>query len=317
MEKKPLIVIVGPTAVGKTHAGIEVAKTFAGEIINGDAFQVYRGLDIGTAKASTEEQDGVPHHLIDILAPTDTYSAAQFRRDAIQKIDEIDGRGHVPVIVGGTGMYIKGITSDWSFNDVAGDEQFRKRLEARGEEEVGAQKLHEELALHDPDAAKRIHPRNVRKIIRALELIYAGKPAPAPVTRDDGQPGSHQVLMIGLTMERATLYERIEARVEHMLAEGLLSEVSALYEAGIRHTQAMKGIGYKELVAYLDGDCSFEEAVTQLKRNSRRFAKRQLTWFRNKENVTWFEVREGEEKKLIDKICTHLAGKWANTSKDY
>ncbi|QQK76302.1 tRNA (adenosine(37)-N6)-dimethylallyltransferase MiaA [Salicibibacter cibarius] len=313
--KKPIIAIVGPTAVGKTTVGIEIAKDFSGEIINGDAFQVYRGLDIGTAKVSEDEKEGIPHHLIDILDPTDTYSAARFRQDAQREVENIIARGHQPIIVGGTGMYIKGLTADWSFSGTARDESLRARLEARATEEEGVDRLHDELRGLDPDAAKRIHPRNVRKVIRALELIYGGKHPPAPVQSENPNAKSHQVIMIGLTMDRASLYERIETRVDQMIAEGLLSEVRALYDAGIRYTQSMKGIGYKELVAYLDGDYSWSEAIRQLKKNSRRFAKRQLTWFRNKEQVIWFEMGEEAKQNVMEKIKVHLAGKLTHMSK--
>ncbi|AXF55058.1 tRNA (adenosine(37)-N6)-dimethylallyltransferase MiaA [Salicibibacter kimchii] len=315
--RKPVIAIVGPTAVGKTTVGIEMAKHFSGEIINGDAFQVYRGLDIGTAKVTEEEKEGVSHHLIDILEPTDTYSAARFRQDAHQKMGEIEERGHLPIVVGGTGMYIKGLTADWSFSEAARDQSLRDRLEARAKEKEGTIQLHEELRSLDSDAAKRIHPRNARKVIRALEILYAGKKPPAPVQSENPSGKSHQVIMVGLTMERSLLYERIESRVDQMIASGLLPEVRALYDAGIRHTQSMKGIGYKELVAYLDGYYSWPEAIAQLKKNSRRFAKRQLTWFRNKEQVTWFEISEEAKQNVIEKIKAHLAGKLTRVSKDY
>ncbi|QQK80170.1 tRNA (adenosine(37)-N6)-dimethylallyltransferase MiaA [Salicibibacter cibi] len=315
--KKPVIAIVGPTAVGKTSVGIEVAKHFSGEIINGDAFQVYRGLDIGTAKVTPEEKEGIPHHLIDILEPTDIYSAARFRQDAHRKMKEIEARGNQPIIVGGTGMYIKGLTADWSFSGVARNESLRDRLEARATEEEGEIRLHDELRSLDQDAAERIHPHNVRKVVRALELLYADKHPPAPVQSENPSDKSHQVTIIGLTMERDLLYERIEARVDKMIAEGLLSEVRALYDAGIRYTQSMKGIGYKELVAYLNGDDSWPEAIAQLKKNSRRFAKRQLTWFRNKEQVTWFEVDEDANQHLPEKITAHLAGKLTHMSNGY
>ncbi|QDI92958.1 tRNA (adenosine(37)-N6)-dimethylallyltransferase MiaA [Salicibibacter halophilus] len=308
--------VVGPTAVGKTTIGIEMAKHFSGEIINGDAFQVYKGLDIGTAKVSEEEKESIPHHLIDILDPTDTYSAARFRQDAHRKMADIGGRGHLPIVVGGTGMYIKGLTADWSFSETGRDQALRDRLEARAREEKGEIRLHEELQTLDPEAAERIHYRNVRKVIRALELLYAGKPPPDPVESENTTAKAYEVIMIGLTMERSLLYERIESRVDQMIASGLLSEVRALYDAGIRHTQSMKGIGYKELVAYLDGNYSWSEAIAQLKKNSRRFAKRQLTWFRNKEQVTWFELGEDGKQDVTEKIKAHLAGQLRRMSKD-
>ncbi|MBB6449228.1 tRNA dimethylallyltransferase [Geomicrobium halophilum] len=313
---KPVIVIVGPTAVGKSALSIEVAKRFSGEIINGDAFQVYRGLDIGTAKITAEEQESIPHHLLDILDPTETYSAAQFQKDAFQKINEIHDRGHLPIVVGGTGMYIKGITANWTFNKVPAEPELRKQLEERSAQEGGENSLYEELRRLDPEAAKRIHSRNIRKVIRALELLYAGQETPEPVVQTNQQPRPYEMVLVGLTMERTRLYARIEERVEQMLGEGLLSEVRTLYDNGIRYTQAMKGIGYKELVTYFDGESTFEEAITQLKTNSRRFAKRQLTWFRNKENVSWFNMELGKEKEIFEGICRELAGKLSSMSKE-
>ncbi|MBM7632671.1 tRNA (adenosine(37)-N6)-dimethylallyltransferase MiaA [Geomicrobium sediminis] len=303
--KRPLVVIVGPTAVGKTALGIALSKAFNGEVINGDAFQVYERLNIGTAKVTEEEKDNVPHHLLDIKKPDESFSAAEFQRTAKETITDIHERKRLPILVGGTGMYVKGVTSDWSFQEEKADRDVQQQLEAIALEPNGNERLHARLHSLDQAAAARIHPNNIRKMIRAIELLERGHDAPKPLQSVDNSP--YDLIMIGLTMDRSSLYERIERRVDVMLEQGLFEEVQQLYEEGLRDEQAMKAIGYKEWIDYFEGKASFEHVVETIKTHSRQFAKRQLTWFRNKETVHWFDS-EQEKHDHFTGIVQFLAG---------
>ncbi|WP_353855668.1 tRNA (adenosine(37)-N6)-dimethylallyltransferase MiaA [Bacillus sp. Bos-x628] len=307
--KQPVIVLVGPTAVGKTKLSIDIAKAFNGEIISGDSMQIYKGMDIGTAKITPEEMEGVPHHLIDMKQPEESFSVAEFQQLVRLKIKEIAGRGKIPMIVGGTGLYIQSVLYDYTFTDEKSDPAFKKEM-TLFEKQYGPLQLHEKLKAVDPDAAQMIHPNNVRRVIRALEVIHTtGK------TMSDMQNGHQEIplyetAIIGLTMERTLLYERIHQRIDMMLDNGLIDEVRALYQSGLKDCQSVQAIGYKELYAYFKGDCSLDEAIDQLKQNSRRYAKRQFTWFRNKMDVTWFDMTPPchfSDKK--DEIFAYIAGK--------
>ncbi len=305
--KPALVVIVGPTAVGKTKTSIEIAKAFDGEIINSDSMQVYKGLDIGTAKIKEHEKEGIPHHLFDIRTPYEDYSAADFQKDAQLNIKQLHEKGSLPIMVGGTGLYIRSVTHGYEFTDVAADPEFRGKLEAYVEEH-GPEALHERLLKIDPGRASQIHPNNIRRVIRTLEIHHAtGSLETATAHR--GAESIYNLITIGLTMDREQLYERINLRVDLMMDEGLLEEVQSLFDAGVRNTQAVQAIGYKELYAYLEGECSLEEAVETLKRNSRRYAKRQLTWFRHQMDVEWFDVTNGSINEKIPSILRFVAGK--------
>ncbi|WP_261133005.1 tRNA (adenosine(37)-N6)-dimethylallyltransferase MiaA [Bacillus sp. Marseille-Q3570] len=305
--KPALVVIVGPTAVGKTKTSIEIAKAFEGEIINSDSMQVYKGLDIGTAKIKEHEKEGIPHHLFDIRTPDEDYSAADFQYDAQRNIKELHGKGRLPVMVGGTGLYIRAVTHGYDFTDVAADPEYREKLESYAQEN-GVEALHDQLKQVDEKRASQIHPNNVRRVIRALEIHHTTGSVESPTNQSvEGSP--YNLITIGLTMDREQLYERINLRVDLMLEEGLLDEVKALYEAEVRNTQAVQAIGYKELYAYFEGRCSLEEAITTLKRNSRRYAKRQLTWFRHQMEVEWFDVTNGSINEKIPSILRFVAGK--------
>ena len=287
------MVLIGPTAVGKTKMSIELAKAFNGEIISGDSMQIYRKMDIGTAKISSSEMEGIPHHLIDIKDPDESFSVAEFQELVRKKIIEISSRGKLPMIVGGTGLYIQSVLYDYHFSDAPSDEEFRINLEKLVEKE-GSQYLHNQLVNIDPESAKKIHPHNVRRVIRALEVYHCtGK-----TMTDFKKRSNHELLydaaMIGLTMDREKLYGRINKRVDFMLQEGLMNEVESFYEQGLRDCQSIQAIGYKELYEFFDGSISFENAVENLKQNSRRYAKRQLTWFRNKMDVKWFDMTDVE-----------------------
>lgn len=284
------IAVVGPTAVGKSAIAEEIAVRRGGEIVSADSMQVYRGMDIGTAKTPAAERR-VPYHCIDRVAPGEAYSAALFQRDARSAIDDILARERLPVVVGGTGLYLRAALDEFDFPAGQLDGELRARLEQRAEAE-GAAALHAELAEADPEAAARIHPNNVRRTIRALEMLSLGRPYSSQAAgfraRTDHYPGTSY---LGLTMERAALYERIDARVDAMVDAGLLAEVEGLLEGGYRDAlTAMQAIGYKELLPVVDGAASLGEAVEQIKQASRRYAKRQLTWLRADARIRWLDV---------------------------
>lgn len=297
MEK--VLVIVGPTAVGKTALSVELAKKFHGEIISGDSLQVYKKLDIGTAKIKTSEMEGIPHHLIDIIEPNETYSVADFQKDGRKLITEITERGHLPMIVGGTGLYIQSLLYDFQLG--AKEESVtavRKKYEELAET-LSKKELWEYLKTKDPLAAEKIHWNNQRKVIRALEVFEV---TGYSITTPQEEPARlYDYCMIGLNTERALLYQRINQRVDSMLEEGLLEEARFVYELG--EVQASQGIGYKEFYPYFKGEESLENVVEQLKMNSRRYAKRQLTWFRNRLDAHWFDLlAESSSMEQIDQL---------------
>ncbi|MCM3023503.1 tRNA (adenosine(37)-N6)-dimethylallyltransferase MiaA [Heyndrickxia ginsengihumi] len=309
MEKEKLIVLIGPTAVGKTELSIALAKRFDAEIISGDSMQVYKGMDIGTAKISEEEMGHIPHHLIDIKEPDESFSVAEFQQLVRNKISDIHNRNKMPMIVGGTGLYIQSIIYDYQFSDISGDEEYRTHLEKKAKEE-GAESLFQLLKQNDPESAKSIHPNNVRRVIRALEIYHFSGKTVAEYQKTQKREALYDIALIGLTMDRDKLYERINKRVDQMMEQGLLEEVKKLYERNIHDVQSIQAIGYKELYAYLDGRVTLEDAVEQLKQNTRRFAKRQLTWFRNKMDVQWFDMtNESEKTKKFQEISDFIAGK--------
>lgn len=304
-----VIAIVGPTAVGKTALSIKLAKQFNGEIINGDSMQVYKGMDIGTAKITKEETEGIPHHLIDILEPTDAYSAADFKRLCLEQIEDIQNRNKLPIIVGGSGLYIQSVLYGYGFPETKRNEQKTKELEQLLQEK-GNQYLYEQLKMFDPEQAKKIHPNNTRRVIRALEIYEStGKTKSQYLEEQKQQPtNSFDAFIIGLEMDREQLYQRINQRVDMMLSNGLLDEISALLAKGVsQNDAAFKAIGYKELLSFLQQDIDFDEAIFLLKRNSRRFAKRQYTWFKNKMNVHWFDVSKNP-KNFQQEILHQTAG---------
>ncbi|WP_046174971.1 tRNA (adenosine(37)-N6)-dimethylallyltransferase MiaA [Domibacillus indicus] len=309
MKKDKVAVVIGPTASGKTDLSIHLAKRFDGEVISGDSMQIYRGLSIGTAKVTREEMEGVPHHLIDIKNPDEPFSAAEFQQLAREKIADINARGKLPIICGGTGLYIQSVLYDYQFSEDGTDETVRKELEAEAQK-IGPGALYEQLKGVDPEAAASFHPNNVRRTIRALE-IYRLKGEPASKQKRLAAPDEkYENAMIGLTMDRAVLYDRINRRVDLMIEAGLIEEARWLFEMKLKNAPAVQAIGYKELFPYLRGEQTLEEAAAVLKQNSRRYAKRQLTWFRNKMDINWFDVtdeRTRDEKK--QQICSLLAGK--------
>lgn len=285
MKKTPVVVIVGPTAVGKTKTGIELAKAFDGEIVSGDSVQVYRGMDIGSAKVTKEEAEGIPHHLIDICDPDDAMSVAAFQQLARAAIDDIYARGKLPIIVGGTGLYIRSILYDYEFVERPVDEALRADLERLAEVE-GREALHQRLVQLDPERASTIHPNNVRRVVRALEVAMQGD-----TQTTDSAPSEHyDYRLFVLHADRELLYDRINQRVDAMMEAGLVEEVESLMAKGHRDTQAMRAIGYKEIIPYVEGKISKDRATDLLKQHTRQFAKRQLTWFRHQFDGIWVDM---------------------------
>lgn len=315
--KGKLLVIIGPTAVGKTKLSIEMAKRFNGEIISGDSMQVYKGMDIGTAKVKEEEKEGIPHYLLDIKEPDEPFSAAEFQELANLKIVDIQSRGKLPIIVGGTGLYIQSVIYDYQFSEAPSDPEYRVTLEKRVIVE-GIDLVFEELKEIDPESAVRIHPNNVRRVIRALEIYHCTGHTMSEQLNDQPTEMKYDTCIVGLTMEREQLYARINHRVDLMVEEGLVDEVEVLYKQGLKDCQSIQAIGYKEMYDFFDGKINKEQAIEQLKQNSRRYAKRQLTWFHNKMNVSWFDMTDiaGLTKK-IDDISEFIAGKLALEANKY
>lgn len=294
-----VVAIIGPTASGKTALSIRLAKEIDGEIINGDSMQIYRHMDIGTAKITEVEMEGIPHHLLDIKEPTEGFSVAEYQRLVRGKIEEIQSRGKMPIIVGGTGLYVQSVLYDFQFAkqeiDETARENYYKELDV-----LGPEAMYAKLVRLDAAAAATIHPNNTRRVIRALELAELAGVSRAEEQFNRGDMPLYNHLIIGLDMDREKLYERINLRVELMMEAGLVEEVRALYDAGIRDVQAIKAIGYKELYAHFDGLVSLDEAAEQIKQNSRRYAKRQLTYFRNKMDIEWIGNEWSKVKSLFE-----------------
>jgi len=309
-EKIPLMVIAGPTAAGKSEVALEVARRLNGEILSADSMQIYRYMDIGTAKPSVEEMQGVPHHLINIIEPDKDFTVAIFQRLARETIKSIDLRGKIPLLVGGTGFYIDAVLYDYDFSGAVVDEEFRRSMHLKAEQN-GNEAVHKLLETVDPAAATRIHKNDLKRTIRALE-IYKQTGATGALLRNNNKQTyqTYDILFIVLYYERETLYNRIETRVDKMIDRGLVTEVQSLLDAGYnRDLVAMQGLGYKEFVGYLYNEYSFDEAVQLLKRNTRRFAKRQLTWFRRYSSIKWIDM---EKYDTINSVAEDIFYLWAN-----
>ncbi|UQZ81679.1 tRNA dimethylallyltransferase [Paenibacillus konkukensis] len=294
LNKPGLLVLVGPTAVGKTKLSLRLAAEYGAEIISGDSMQVYRGMDIGTAKVTSEERELVPHHLIDIHDPDHPFSVAEFQERAREKIADIHAQGKLPFIVGGTGLYVESVCYEYQFSESGSDEHFREaqRLYA---EEHGNEALLERLREVDPESAQRLHANDQRRIIRALEIFHLTGERLSEQLKVQKKQSPYELCIIGLTMDRALLYKRIEERIDLMIEQGLVDEVRRLQEHGYgRQHISMQGLGYKEILGYLEGAVPLEEAVLQLKQDTRRFAKRQLSWFRHMKDIEWVDVTDME-----------------------
>lgn len=312
--KEKIIIIAGPTAVGKTSFSIELAKKINGEIISGDSMQVYKSLDIGTAKVTEEEMEGIPHHLINIKEVNESYTVSDFQADATKKIAEITNRNHVPIIVGGTGLYIESLLYPVTHS---GEAEPNLELRAQLEQEAdnnGNQSLWDKLNEVDPEAAEKIHPNNLRRMIRALEVYYeTGQTFSSFQNERKNKESLYDSFIICLNTDRELLYERINERVELMIENGLPAEAKELWnELGPQADyQSTKGIGYKEFFEYFNQEYSLPETITQIQQNSRRYAKRQLTWFRNRfDNVYWYDfiTHPLEKEQAIQEAENFLKG---------
>jgi tRNA dimethylallyltransferase len=290
---RPLIIIAGPTAVGKTDLSIRLAKEIGGAVISADSMQVYKYMDIGSAKVMPEEMDGVPHYLIDCLEPSEEFNIVRFKEMAQAALEEIYANGQIPIVAGGTGFYIQALLYDVAFTTQESDEAFRQEME-RYAAEYGTHALHEKLKAIDPVSYDAIHENNVKRTIRALEYHHlTGQPISAHNEEEHRRTSPYNFAYFVLTDERAHLYERIDRRVDLMMEHGLLAEVKRLQAMGChRDMVSMQGLGYKELLDYLEGKCTLEEAVYVIKRESRHFAKRQLTWFRRERDVIWLDKQK-------------------------
>ncbi|MCH5269840.1 MAG: tRNA (adenosine(37)-N6)-dimethylallyltransferase MiaA [Lachnospiraceae bacterium] len=292
-QKRPLIVLSGPTAAGKTKLSLALAKAIGGEIISADSMQVYKHMDIGSAKIKPEEMEGIPHHLIDILEPEDEFNVVIFQKLCKDAMEGIYERGHIPILTGGTGFYIQAVLYDIDFTKNDGDTSYREQLETLAKEQ-GSEYLHQMLVRVDPKSADAIHPNNVKRMIRALEFAHQTNESISAHNEEQRKRESRYAsCYFVLTDEREQLYERIDRRVDEMFEAGLLKEVTALKERGCtRNMVSMQGLGYKELFSYLEGEISLEEAIYRIKRDTRHFAKRQLTWFKREKDVIWYHKGE-------------------------
>ena len=306
--KKPLIVLTGPTAAGKTELSIALAKKLNGAIISADSMQVYKYMNIGSAKIRPEEMQGVRHYLVDVLDPREEFHVARFQQMAKEAMDEIYRNGQLPIVVGGTGFYIQALLKDIDFDESSGELPCRKELEETARREGGAV-LYVRLKQVDPESAEAIHPNNVKRVIRALEFYQeTGQPISLHNKEQKEKQPPYTYAYFVLNDDRARLYERIDRRVDRMVEQGLVEEVRWLKEHGYdRSLVSMQGLGYKELFPYLDGTCSLEEAVEIIKRDTRHFAKRQITWFKREPDVIWLNQQEfGYDKEKILKRMLEL-----------
>jgi len=306
---KPLIVLTGPTAVGKTALSIELAKMTGGEIISADSMQVYRGMDIGSAKIRPWETQGVPHHLINVLDPDQEFNVVVFQKLCRQAMEGIYGRGHIPILTGGTGFYIQAVLRDIDFTENEENTDYRRQLEQLAARE-GPQVLHEMLAAVDPEAARAIHAHNAKRMIRALEFHHlTGEKISEHNAREAERQSPYRYCYFVLSDDREKLYQRIEERVDRMLEEGLVEEARRLMARGCRRDMvSMQGLGYKEILDYLAGGITLEEAAYRVKRDTRHFAKRQLTWFRREKDVIWINKPDFgyDDRKILDVMRRHL-----------
>ena len=304
-----LIVLTGPTGVGKTDLSIRLAKELDGSIISADSMQVYKHMDIGTAKIMPQEMDGIPHYLVDCLEVDDDFNVARFKTMAKEALTDIYNKGRLPIVVGGTGFYIQALLKDVDFDEAKGETSLRAELLAYYNTK-GADALHERLREVDPEAADKIHPNNIKRVIRALEFYHeSGEKISSHNDRESVKESPYNYKYFVLTNDRDILYKNIELRIDRMLDAGLVDEVKRIKDMGYsKDLISQQGLGYKEIWAYLDGEMSLDEAVNILKRDTRRFAKRQLTWFRRERDVIWLDKSiYKDDDALMDKIMTDIS----------
>lgn len=307
--KKPLIILTGPTAVGKTKLSIQLAKAIGGEIISADSMQVYKGMDIGSAKIKKEEMDGVTHYLIDVLEPNEEFHVVRFQQMAKQAMDAIYAKGNVPIVVGGTGFYIQALLYDIDFTENEEDHAYRQELEKIAQEKGNAY-LHEQLRTVDPKSAEDIHANNVKRVIRALEFYHqTGTKISEHNAAERAKSSPYDFCYFVLNDERAKLYERINLRIDEMIKEGLVQEVEALKDKGYtKDMVSMQGLGYKEILDYLNGVTTLDEAIYILKRDTRHFAKRQITWFKRERDVIWVNKNDFhyDDEKMLEFLIQEI-----------
>ena len=308
--KKPIIIIAGPTACGKTGVSIELAKRIDGEIISADSMQVYKYMDIGTAKVTKEETQGIKHYLVDELYPDEEFNIKVFQEKALKYIDEIHSRGKIPILVGGTGFYINSVIYKNDFDETTADSDFRKKLEQTAREK-GNEFVHNMLKEVDHASYENIHPNNLKRVIRALEFYnQTGKPISLHNEEEKKREEFFNAALIILNMDRKTLYGRIDERVDIMVKDGLVEEVKKLLDMGYNENMvSMKGIGYKELIPYFKGECSLEYAISEIKKNTRHFAKRQVTWFKYQTDGLWIAMDGKTRESAAEEIISYLKEK--------
>jgi tRNA dimethylallyltransferase len=314
--KKSAPVILGPTASGKTPVGVKIAELLNSEVISADSRLVYRQLDIGTAKPTAEEMGPVPHHLIDIVNPDESFSVADYQSQAYQKMAEIFTEGKIPVIVGGTGLYIRALENNPSFQNQPPDDSVREKI-LEELDESGTDALYAELKEFDPSAAEKIHPNNIPRLVRALEVIrLTGRKFSEGIDSDESSENEcpYKFVLYGLKPDRELLYTRINDRVDKMIADGWVEEVRRILDGGYTgNEKPLAGLGYRDMIKYVRGECTLGDAVERVKRDTRRFAKRQMTWFRSMENIEWMEIDENSgivetANKILENFMLHLSG---------
>ncbi len=308
--KKPLVILTGPTAVGKTELSIKLAKAIGGEIISADSMQVYKHMDIGSAKITQDEMQGVPHYLIDELEPDEEFNIVRFKQMAVEAMEKIYANGHIPIVTGGTGFYIQALLYDVDFTENEADNEYRAELEQLANNE-GSLFVHNMLKEVDPDSAKAIHHNNVKRVIRALEYYkLTGEKISEHNEAESNKESPYNFAYIVLNRNREVLYKRIEKRVDIMLRNGLVDEVHRLKDMGYtRDMVSMQGLGYKEILDYLNGSITLDEAVYILKRDTRHFAKRQLTWFRRERDVNWLDIDDMSAEEMLISVLNLLKDK--------
>ena len=305
-EKTPLLIVAGPTATGKSDSAVELALRMNGEVISADSMQVYRGMDIGSAKVTVGEMRGVPHHLIDCADPSENWNVVRFQKEARRAVQDIASKGRLPILCGGTGFYIQALLYDIDFTQMEENTPLRDRLSALAAEK-GSEAVHALLLEKDPASAAAIHPNNLKRVIRAIEFMEeSGGSIAAHNSQQRERESAYRSVFFVLTMDRARLYERIDRRVDIMMERGLVDEVAGLRAMGIqRDSTSMQGIGYKQIYGYLDGEYDLEEAVRLIKRDTRHFAKRQLTWFKREKDVIWTDLdRFGNRQQMWNHMQT-------------
>lgn len=307
--KKKLFIIIGPTAVGKTDLSLALANKLNGEIISADSMQIYKHMNIGTAKPTVEERQGIPHHLIDVVNPDENFSVAEFQKITKQKIDELIVTNKLPIIAGGTGLYINSIIFDMDFSQSVSNLKLREDLQKEAAE-LGNEFVHNKLKKIDPDSAKRIHPNNLKKVIRAIEVYHETGEKIGDFSKDIKLNDEYDFFVVGLTRDRQELYDRINIRVDMMIDQGLVKEVKDLLDLGYtKNLTAFKGLGYKEIIKYLEGEYDLDEAIRILKRDTRHYAKRQLTWFKRYSFINWYNLSNyTSEDNLLKDIIKDFEG---------